>query len=84
MVELLDLKEILADAIDELTPVELFVFNACVIERRGMRVVARMLMAEGMATTFSKSGVHVALHRSLGKLRVALSDTPEVQEYLNR
>lgn len=83
-VELLDLKEVLADAIDELTPLELFIFNASVIERKGVRVIARMLVEEGLVPTFSKSGVHNALGRAIGKLRLALEDNQLIKGYLER
>ena len=77
VVELIPLKEILADAVDTLTDTEILVFDAVVIEGLSLRAVGR-----DMGT--SKSSVHRTKQRAMDKLRERLQHEPTVIAQLLR
>jgi RNA polymerase sigma factor (sigma-70 family) len=76
--ELLPLRDVVADAIDDvLTERERFVFDLIATERRSRRETAAML-------SLSKSQVDRIYHRACALLRDALQDDPTIKEYLTR
>jgi RNA polymerase sigma factor (sigma-70 family) len=75
--ELYDIGVLLDEALDSLTDLERYVFDACVVERKGIRVVAKQLAR-------SKSGIHVILRRAKKKLAAELQDHPLIIDYLER
>lgn len=76
-VELLPLKEAIADAFEVLTEEEAWVFNSAVIEGNSYRTIARQLNA-------SKSSIFRTKKRAARKLAWALRDHPEVTAQLER
>lgn len=75
--ELLGLRDVLADALDEvLTPMELWVFHAVVIERLPLRHVAKQI-------GYSKTYLAKVRDRATAKLRDHLGDHPLVQAHLH-
>lgn len=74
---LLPMREVIADAIESLSPRERFVFDATVCERRSVRELGR-------AMSLSKSQVDRIKHQAVAKLAEVLGDDPLVKEYLNR
>lgn len=75
--QLLPLREVIEDAIDELPERERWIFNACVVERKSIRAIADDLQ-------LAKSYVHRLRDAAVRKLRAALEDHPMIKEYLNR
>lgn len=75
--ELLYLRDILQDAIEQLTDDERLVFDACTSSRRSLRNIAAEL-------GWSKSGIAVIRDRAITKLQTALIDNPTIKDYLNR
>ena len=73
---LLPLRDVLADAIDQLPPLEREVFEACVIRKASLREYAQ-------EAGLSKSGVAKVRDRAARMLRAALADHPAILEYLN-
>jgi len=74
--ELLALREAIADAIDALGERERWIVNALMVERLSLRSVARQL---GMSKTF----VAWLRDRAIGQLRCTLSNSPAVQAHLH-
>lgn len=74
--ELLPLRDVLADALDQLTDLERTVFESLVIERRSLRETAADL------GTRSKSGVAKIRDRAIAKLQTLLKDHPLIREEL--
>lgn len=75
--ELLGLRDVLADALDELTPRERRLIEARVIEGRSLRSLEREL-------GWRKSHMQRVERRVLAKLAKRLADHPAVRSYLNR
>jgi len=76
--ELLPLRDVIQDAIDEvLTERERFIFDAIAVERLSLRGL-------GAITSLSKSQVDRIYKGALVKLRSALEDHHLVKEYLTR
>jgi DNA-directed RNA polymerase specialized sigma subunit len=74
--ELLSLREIIADAMDsELKPIELWVFNAVYVERKSLRSIGRDLAR-------SKSTVARIRDSARIKLQNELLKNPLIQDYL--
>jgi len=74
--ELLSLREIIADAMDsELKPIELWVFNAVYVERKSLRSIGRDLAR-------SKSTVARIRDSARTKLQNELLKNPLIQDYL--
>lgn len=70
------LREAIAEAIDAvLTPLERWVFDAAVLERRAIRMIAADL-------SLTKSSVDRTKQRAVRKLRAALANNPLVVERL--
>jgi DNA-directed RNA polymerase specialized sigma24 family protein len=74
--ELLALREAIADAIDSLGEREKWIVNALMVERLSLRCVARQL---GMSKTF----VAWLRDKAIGELRLSLSKSPAVQAHLH-
>lgn len=74
--ELLALRDVLADAIDALAPRERWVFNANVIEGQGVRRIAQDL---GIA----KSTVHLILQTAKRKLRERLLEHEVIRDRIH-
>ncbi len=72
---LLHLRDILADAIEQLDPKFRFVFEGCVIERRSLRDLGRDL-------SVSKSTVDRWKQEAVKCLRVLLEDSQPIKEHL--
>jgi DNA-directed RNA polymerase specialized sigma24 family protein len=75
VMERLKVREALADAIDALTPLEVWVFNALVIEGLSLRKVAQQL-------SIGKTTVAVYRDSIFNKLRSELESNPDVQSVL--
>lgn len=75
--DLADLRELLVDALDKLSPRDQYLVNAFVIRGLSVRRVASEL---GLA----KSHVHRMKRRVMQALRNSLGDHPLVQEFLQR
>ena len=76
--ELLPLRDVIADAIDDvLNDRERFIFDLIACERRSRREAAALL-------SLSKSQVDRIYHRACEKLRFVLEDDPTIKEYLTR
>lgn len=73
--ERLEAKELIADAVETLTPEEVWVFNACVIEGLSLRKVGSQLGV-------SKNTIASRRDSALGKLRARLQDEPSIQAVL--
>lgn len=73
--ERLALRDTLADAIDSLEPIEQWIFEATVIERRSYRQVARDI-------GYSKSSIHRIRDRAIRKLQEILREDENVSRYL--
>lgn len=71
--ELLELRESIADAIDGLEPMERFVFNTLIVERRSVRYLEPYL---------AKTTACRVRDNAIGKLREALQDHPAVLGHL--
>lgn len=74
-VELLPLREIIAEALAGLTPREQWVFERWAIERMSFAEIGRM-------TNLSKSMAHKIYHQSRRKLMTALQHEPLVQSHI--
>ena len=73
IVDLLPLKEVIADAWDLLDPREQFVLNSLLIEKRSLRELGRMM-------SLGKSRVHQIKLEAIVKLQDTLSLDPIVKE----
>lgn len=74
--ELLALRDVLNDAIDEaLTEEEAWIFNASIVEKMSTRELARQLGT-------SKSTISRSKLRAIRKLGAHLQDVPVIREYL--
>lgn len=78
VMELIALRELINDAIDdELTDLELWVFNALFVERKSLRRLGREL-------SIPKTTIARIRDKAIEKLRTALQDHPTIKEYLER
>jgi DNA-directed RNA polymerase specialized sigma24 family protein len=75
--ELIGVREAIGSAFDVLTPKEVWVFNALVIERLSLRTVANQICTP-------KTTVARIRDRATRKLRAALEDDPEVIAFRHR
>jgi DNA-directed RNA polymerase specialized sigma subunit len=76
--ELLVLRELIADAMDDnLSDLEMWVFNALFVERKSLRRLSKEL-------SIPKTTVARIRDRATKKLREALQSHPAIQEYLGR
>jgi hypothetical protein len=78
--ELLPLREVLADAIDMLPPLEREVFTAVAIERLSQRTAGRELGVR-LGREFTHAGIAKIYVRACGMLRVLLEDQPQIVKY---
>lgn len=77
-IELLSLREVLQDAIEEaLTAEEAWVFNALIVERLSVRQLGRQI-------SVPKTTITRIRDRALGKLREHLLEQPAIRDYLER
>lgn len=76
--EMLALRDVLQDALDDvLTPLELWVFNALVVERKSLRSLGRQINRPKTTIARIRDG-------AFRKLREHLQDTPAIRSYLER
>jgi hypothetical protein len=75
--ELLELRETIALAFKTLTPEEVWVFNALVIERLSLRQLGKQINAP-------KTTIARIRDRATRKLRAALIDNPAIIDFQNR
>ena len=74
--ELIHLRDIISDAIEEcLTPLEIWVFNAVVVERKSLRSLGRQI-------NIPKTSVARIRDNAIKKLQEALKDQPAIIDYL--
>lgn len=75
-IELIHLRDIINDVMeDTLTPMELWVFNALIIERQSLRELGRQINRPKTTIARIRDG-------AIKKLREALQDDPAIIEYL--
>lgn len=79
--ELLELREIIQDAIETLSPLEQEVVNQNLVSRHSLRQIADTLSAYDHKP-LSKSGVEYVRNNALRKLRENLSQHPLIKQYL--
>jgi len=74
--ELIHLRDIINDAIDEhLTPLETWVFNALIVERKSLRSLGRQINRPKTTIARIRDG-------AIKKLQEALRDNPDIIDYL--
>lgn len=75
-IELIHLRDIINDVMeDTLTPMELWVFNALIIERQSLRELGRQINRPKTTIARIRDG-------AIKKLRETLQDNPAIMEYL--
>jgi hypothetical protein len=74
--EIIHLRDIINDVMEDiLTPMELWVFNAVVVERQSLRQLGRQINRPKTTIARIRDG-------ALKKLREALQDNPAIMQYL--
>lgn len=79
--DLLELREIIQDAIEQLSPQEQEIVNQNLVSRHSLQHIADTLADYGHRP-LSKSGVEYARNSALKKLRDNLSQHPLIKQYL--